>query len=382
LSEHTNDPQHDESQQAWDLRNLGWTPDRESAWNEQHGAPEHAAEGLHPARVAEEQRGGHYLLHTQAGAVHAEISGRLRYLATEATELPAVGDWVAASLRPEESAATIHEVLPRHSALVRQTPGDRAAPAQVMAANLDTVWVVTSVNPDFNPRRIERTLALVRESGALGVVVLSKCDLNADLGAIVTEAAIAAPDTPVHMVSAVDGTGLEALQPYLTRGASVALIGSSGVGKSTLANRLLGREVLAVSDIRGDDDKGRHTTTHRELVPLPGGGVLIDTPGIREIGLWSDDEGGVASAFPEIDALLGQCRFPDCGHTNEPGCAILAGLADGTLDPARLDSYYKLEREAERIARKRNARGRHEERQKHKSFAKMLKQRPDKRDRR
>jgi ribosome biogenesis GTPase len=370
--------------EAFDLQQLGWTDDRAGHWHETYGGSAEGVDrgggdGLRPGRVASQQRGILRLL-TEHGAFDADVSGRLRYLALDETELPAVGDWVAAALRPHERTATIHRVLPRTSALIRSAPADRGQDAQVLASNLDTVWVVTSMNRDFNPRRIERTLALVREGGAEGVVVLSKGDLAEDRAAFVTRTEEVAPGTAVHCVSALDRAGLEALRGYLAPGRSVALIGSSGVGKSTLINALLGRDVLATSDIRDDDDKGRHTTTHRELLPLPGAGVLIDTPGLREVALWADDEGGIESAFPDLETLFARCRFHDCGHGNEPGCAIREALEDGSLDPSRLESYRKLKREALRIALKRNAKGRHEQRKTRKKFAKLQKQRPNKRN--
>lgn len=362
----------------YDLRHLGWSDERDSHWNETWG--DTGPDGLRPARVASQVRGRLRLL-TDHGPYEADVSGRLRYQAIDETELPAVGDWVAAALRPDEGSATVHHVLPRRSALIRRAPADRGRDAQVLATNLDTVWLVTSMNRDFNPRRIERTLALVREGGAEGVVVLSKGDLTDDPASFEARAAEVAPGTAIHRVRALDGEGLDGLRAYLAPGRSVALIGSSGVGKSTLVNALVGREVLATRAIRADDDKGRHTTTHRELLLLPGAGVLIDTPGLRELAIWADDEGGIGSAFPDLEALFASCRFHDCGHGNEPGCAVTAALEDGSLDPARLESFYKLKREADHMARRRDARGRHEQRQRHKKFAKLLRRRVDKRDR-
>lgn len=367
--------------EAIDLHNLGWTASRASHWQDIYGPRCATREALHPARVVSQHRGGLRLL-TEDGLYEAEISGRLRYTAADPTELPAVGDWVAATLRCDERTATVHDVLPRGHALVRGAPADRSQAAQVLAANVDTVWIVTSLNRDFNPRRIERTLALVRESGARGVVMLTKGDLVDDPAPWVYRVMQCAPDVPVHVISAQAGLGLDPLRADLRASETVALVGSSGVGKSTLVNRLVGRDVLATSETRADDDRGRHTTTHRELVPIPDAGSVIDTPGLRELALWSDEAGSIDSAFSDLEALFARCRFHDCGHGDEPGCAVREAIERGALDPARLASHRKLKREAERMERRRNAKGRHEERKKHKQFAKMLKTRVDKRDRR
>ena len=333
--------------------------------------------GLAPARVSADH-GGVYELLAAAGVLRGEVSGRLAYLAGGPEGLPAVGDWVAAALRPAECAATIHHVLPRRTALVRRAAGPGAARGQVLAANLDTVLLVASANLDWNPRRIERACALVGESGARTVVVISKVDLCDDPAPLVAEASRTAPGAPVLALSAATGAGLAGLGPYLAPGRTLVLLGSSGVGKSTLVNRLLGREAFATRAIREDDDRGRHTTTRRQLVVLPGGALLVDTPGLREIGLF-EDGGGLAGAFPELEALAAECRFGDCGHESEPGCAVRLALADGRLDPARLASYRKLEREAAALRARRDAQARSERRREKKRFARARRQRPDKR---
>ncbi len=350
-----------------ELECLGWTADFAAGLKQLDPSGE-----LIPARVSEEHRGQYRLL-TRGGELRASVSGRLEYTAASSVDLPAVGDWVAAAVRPSEGAATIHHVLPRRTALVRSTP-DRSTRAQVLAANLDTVFLVTSANRSFSRRRIERTLALIFESGAAAVVVLSKRDLCDDLETLVREARSAAPGVAVHAVSGLSGAGVESLSPYLQSGATIALIGSSGVGKSTLANQLLGSELLATQQIRAEDDRGRHTTTHRQLVLLPARGVLIDTPGLREIGLW-DDEGGLESAFPELERIAGKCRFPDCHHGNEPGCAVRDALRDGRLDPERLASYEKLQRELLHVRARRDAGARHERREQRKKFARAIRRR-------
>ena len=333
---------------------------------------------LAPARVSEERKGGYRLLWA-AGDLRAEISGRLLYQAAGPEDLPVVGDWVAVAPRPEESAGTIQHVLPRRTAVVRSAP-ERPTRAQVLAANVDSVFLVTSANRDFNPRRIERTLAVIWQSGAEPVLILSKRDLCEDLGRVVAEAEAAALGVAVLPLSSLTGQGLEALEPLLLPGRTTALLGSSGVGKSTLLNRLLGRELQATREVREDDDRGRHATTHRQLFPLPGGGVLLDTPGLREIGLWSQDD-ALDSAFPEIDALARQCRFHDCRHQGEPGCAVAEAVDSGRLDPARLASQRKLERELRRVEERRDGRARHERRKRARAFSRQIRQLPDKRRR-
>jgi ribosome biogenesis GTPase len=331
------------------LKQLGWTPEWESAFDKIENN-----EDLEPARVLEEQKD---LLRvgTARGTLRAVTAGRLRHAAAGPEELPAVGDWVAVDARaPAEGRSRVHALLPRRTALLRKT-AFRRTQAQVVAANLDTVFCVTSLNRDFNPRRLERYLALVWESGARPVLLLNKADLCADAEARRAEAETLAMGVPVHTVSARDGLGLDALGPHLVAGETTAVIGSSGVGKSTLINRLAGAELLLVKEIRTDDDRGRHTTTHRQLVRLPAGALLIDTPGMRELALWESEE-GLEQAFSEIEEVASRCRFRDCGHDGEPGCAIRAALDDGTLDAERWASYVKLKRELAHLARRQSER--------------------------
>jgi ribosome biogenesis GTPase len=353
------------------LEEIGWT----SEWAKAMTALD-PGDVFAPARVVEERRGSYRLL-WQGGELWAEVSGRMRYVAFGPEDLPAVGDWVTVAPRVEEARGTIHHVLPRRTCLVRKAP-DRPARAQLLAANVDTVFAMCSANLDFSPRRLERILTLAREGGARSVVVLSKLDVAEALESKLELARVAAPDVALLALSARTGEGVDALAPYLGAGSSVVLLGSSGVGKSTLVNRLLGEERLATQEVRDADDKGRHTTTHRELVPLPTGGVLIDTPGLREVGLW-EDEGAVDAAFPEIEALLGQCRFTDCAHEGEPGCAVEASLDQGEIDPGRYQSYLRLKRETAHLRVKRDAHARHEQRKDRKKFSKMIRRRPDKR---
>jgi ribosome biogenesis GTPase len=329
------------------------------------------AQGLIPARVVREDR-DRYQLRTEAGDVAGEVSGRLRHDARTRADLPAVGDWVAA--RPGEGLAVITRVLPRTSAFVRKLAGETTE-EQIVAANVDTVFLVAGLDLDFNVRRIERYLTAAWESGATPVIVLNKADLAGDLPARVAEAESVAMGVPVVAVSATAHQGLDALAPWLEPGRTVALLGSSGVGKSTLINALLGEERQATRAVREHDSRGRHTTTHRELVPLPGGAVLLDTPGIRELQLWGD-ESSADGAFPEIAALAAKCRFGDCGHNGEPGCAVLAAVASGTLDEERLASWRKLQRELRWLATRQDARARAAEEAKWKQITKSMKHHP------
>lgn len=322
------------------LQDFGWQPCFESVFQA------HEAPGFLPGRVITESR-EQYRLATAAGELEAELAGRLRYLAESREELPAVGDWVVAQAFPGEGTAVVHAVLPRESRLARRAAGERTE-VQIVGANIDTVFLVTSLNQDFNPRRLERYLAAARDGGCRPVVVLSKADLHADPGPFLERVAAVAGGAPALAVSALTGAGLEALAPYLEPGRTVALLGSSGVGKSTLVNRLAGEDLQAVREIRAGDGRGRHATTRRQLFPLPGGALLLDTPGMRELGLWSDGE-GVAEAFEEIEELAASCRFRDCRHRGEPGCAVLRAVEEGDLDAARLASYEKLAREEEHL---------------------------------
>lgn len=319
------------------LEDLGWAPVFDAAFAALSGADPRLA----PGRVATAQR-EHYRLLTAEGVLDAQLLGRLRHEAAPG-ELPVVGDWVAAQLHEAQRGATISACLPRRSALIRKRPERSSAP-QVLAANLDVVFVVTSLNRDFNPRRLERTLALIWEGGAQPVVLLSKLDLCTDAASYRAQAEAVARDAPVHALSSHSGEGLDVLAEYLRPARTLALIGSSGVGKSTLVNRLLGDARLATAEVRASDDKGRHTTTSRELFVLPGGALIIDTPGMRELGLWDATE-GVQAAFDDVDALAADCRFGDCRHEREPGCAILAAVQAGTLDAERYASYLRLKRE-------------------------------------
>ncbi len=318
------------------LESLGYSSSFEEAFRAVTG------DGLVPGRVA----AGHthvYRVFTEDGELLAEVSGRLRHDARVPQDFPAVGDWTAVAPRPDEGRATIHAVHPRRSVFVRRAAGGREE-AQVLAANVDTVFLVAGLDGDFNPRRVERALVLAWESGALPVILLNKADIARDLESRRQAMDAAASGVPVLVVSAREGSGLEALEPYLEPGRTVALLGSSGVGKSTLVNRLLGGERQRTFEVREHDQRGRHTTTFRELVPLPGGAILVDTPGLRELQLWAGDE-ALDAVFSDVAALAQGCRFRDCSHQGEPGCAVRAAVESGALAEERLESHHKLERE-------------------------------------
>ena len=335
------------------MAQLGWND-----FFEQHFEP-FRPQGLIPARVAREDRGA-YLVYCEGREVAAEVTGRFRHEATSKSDFPAVGDWVAAHVPGQEARARIHALLPRRSSLSRKVAGGHTE-EQVAAANVDTVFLVSGLDGDFNPRRIERYVTVAYDSGANPVIVLNKTDLCADVEARIAEAESVAFGVAIHAVSATDNSGLGVLLPYLATGKTVALLGSSGVGKSSLINSLLGSDRLAVRAVREGDSHGRHTTTHRELICLPRGGVIIDTPGMRELQLWTDED-SLRGSFQDVEQLAGQCRFNDCGHRSEPGCAVKSAIERGQLPSGRLVSYRKLQRELLRLEKKQAERARIAER--------------------
>jgi ribosome biogenesis GTPase len=320
------------------LEQFGWS----DALNQQFTT--YAADGLIPARVIIQQR-GLYEIVTEVGELVATLAGRLAHDAEDGA-LPVTGDWVAVQARPSEGSATIQHVLPRTSTFTRRASGPGAPRGQVVAVNVDVALLAASMNADLNARRIERYLATAWESGAEPVIVLTKADMCRDAEARIAEIEAVAMGAPVLGVSAVTGAGLDALRACLKPGRTAVLLGSSGVGKSTLVNALAGREQMATQAIREDDARGRHTTTHRELVLLPSGALVLDTPGMRELGLWDAGE-GMSAAFADIEELATQCHFRDCSHDSEPGCAIVAALDSGALDAGRWRAYGKLQRELE-----------------------------------
>lgn len=316
------------------------------------------AEGYEAGRVFL-QHNRIYMLYTASGETVAEATGKLRYNARGAEDFPAVGDWVAIRRTAGEDKAKIHEVLPRRSKFSRKAAG-RETEEQIVASNVDTVFLVMGLDNDYNPRRAERYLIMAWESGAQPVVVLNKADLVEDAEALRDEIEAIAPGAHVLFLSAKQGEGIEQLMPYITRGRTVALMGSSGVGKSTIVNRLLGGEVQRTQEVRVGDERGRHTTTHRELFVLDSGGLVLDTPGMRELQLLVSEK-GLRETFEDIEAIAADCRFSDCSHESEPGCAIREALETGALDAERYANYCKMGDEMRHTATLQDQRKSHEE---------------------
>ena len=311
----------------------------------------YSAHGLLPARVALEHKRAYQLL-SPLGELDAECTGKLVHHAAARGNFPAVGDWAAVAPRPGDPLkADIHAVLPRRTKFSRRAAGESGG-EQIVAANIDTVFLVTALDQNYNLRRIERYLAVTRESGAEPVVLLNKSDLHPAPDSARAEVAAVTAGAPVLALSAAHDASLAALAPWLVPGRTVALLGSSGVGKSTLLNRLLGREQQRTGEISTAVGKGRHTTTQRELLITPGGALVIDTPGMRELQLWEIDAPALDATFADIAALATRCRFHDCAHGAEPGCAVQAALDEGRLDADRWASFQKLRREQAYAARR------------------------------
>ncbi len=346
------------------LRALGYSPRWEALFEP------HVAAGLTPARVVRSDRGS-ALIATSSGVVRAQPAARLLKSARGPADLPAVGDWVAARAPEDLDVPLIEAVLERASAIARGDPG-RTSDLQVLAANIDIVFVVHPIADPPNLRRIERELALAWDSGALPVVVLTKADLSADADGARGDVASIAPGVDVLAMDALTGVGVEPLLGYLSDHRTAVLIGPSGAGKSTLINALLGEQRQATREVRVSDGRGRHTTVVRELIPMPGGGVLIDTPGLRALGL-TGSETGIAAVFPDIEQAARTCRFRDCTHVDEPGCAVRAAIGAGALPPERLASYHKLVRAAQAAAAKSDAHLRAERERKWKIIHKAAK---------
>jgi ribosome biogenesis GTPase len=349
------------------LQALGWDDEREASFDEAFRVA-----GLVPARVASAHR-EHCVVWGEFGELIAEVAGRLRHEARGPADFPATGDWVAVEARPADGRATVHAVLPRRTRFSRKAAG-AAAEEQLLACNLDVVLLVTDLDRDFSLRRLERYLVLARQSGAEPVIVLSKADLCPDVAGHVVAAESVAGGARVVATSAVSGAGLDEVRAVLGPGVTAAAIGSSGVGKSALVNALLGGEAQATQAIREWDGKGRHTTSHRELFLLPCGGLLADNPGLREVALWAEDA-AVDETFDEVAAAAALCRFRDCTHGNEPGCAVRLALDEGRLDAARVSSYLALRSEAARLARRAGSRSRSAERARTKAMERGLRER-------
>lgn len=315
------------------LAALGWSDFRQAEFAALH------ADGLTPGRVVGEHR-SHFRVATSLIELSAEIAGRMRNAATQRSDLPGVGDFVALRLSASNGPATIEAVLPRTSAVVRKASGENRP--QLLAANVDVVFIVTAPDGDFNVPRIERLLALVVESGATPVIVLNKTDLTDDVAAVMQQITAVAPGVSVHAVSAHAHSTNE-LERYFDGNRTIALIGSSGVGKSTLTNALLGRAAQATQEVRAHDSRGRHTTTHRQLFLRPRGGSIMDTPGMRGIEVWNPGN-DATSKFDDIEALALGCKFTNCRHETEPKCAVRAAVARGELDAERVAKYVTLAR--------------------------------------
>ena len=349
-----------------ELRDLGW----DDALRHQF-EPWAAKPHVQPGRVFIEFN---YIfrVYVHGGDMEAVLAGRLKHHATRRSELPAVGDWVVVRTRPGDERGAIVAVLPRRSRFSRRMAGN-VTDEQVVAANVNVIFLVMALDDDYSARRLERYLLLARESGAAPVVLLTKPDIGADVAGRVAEVHAVAADAPVHILNPRHGEGIEALVHYLTRGRTGALLGSSGVGKTTIINRLVGTDERRTRDVRAADSKGRHTTTNRELVVLPNGGLLIDTPGMRELQLW-DVADAVAETFDDVEALAPGCHFADCAHRDEPRCAVKAAVDEGRLAAERLDSYLRLQDELAFLARQQDERAQVEERRRGRLGAKAVRQ--------
>lgn len=349
-----------------ELRALGWDEEWQAAFLEA------GLENTQPARLTVPRKKSYTVL-TATGEHEAVVPGKTWHTEGAAGQ-PVVGDWVALEVVSDTASPVIRTILPRRTILTRKMPGERVA-EQFVAANVDVLFIVCGLDMDYNVRRIERYLALAHEGRAQPVVLLNKEDLVDDAERFRKEVIECAGEAPVLSLSAKEQTNIESLETFLGAGITAAFIGSSGAGKSTLINALLGEERQDTQEVIEGTDRGKHTTTRRELIPLGDRGILIDTPGLREIQLWGD-ESALDDIFADITALADECRFRDCAHENEPGCAIRAAVESGELSEKRVTSYHKLSRELRHLATRRDEQARLEEKQKNKRFHKLIRKRP------